>query len=398
MKLNCTIEIINRNVSDKNKTKKTKSVLAISKYPNTDVLCLYLFNPMNKHGKKYDIRQNITQIFTKFVNEGKSTIRFIKPPDDILIQAEPLELKHFLSTIKLSLTNGTAPIKEIVSNMGVTVKKKEIAPTTKLVITKRSDYPIHGFPRTVTCLRINDLKRMSFDKGILNLQRLHTLDLSNNLISTLPEAFNQLPNLTVLNLSNNQFGSCRDWRWIGKKVGKTLMELDLSSNHLRFCPININFFEKLVNLNISSNKISVLPNSICSMRSLRILNLSHNLLKYLPIGLYFIYFDSLDVSDNCYVQNEELSPDSQTLTLLDLSASCVLYNRLKYPEEMIPYTLQQYLLKAMYCYCGKVVFSKRYRRIISFYKRYIRAKSIVNDSRLPTIEGVFCSQKCYLTQ
>lgn len=394
VKLTCSVEVKNRHGADI-KRRAIKSVLALGKQPNSEDLYIMLFNSNNKNGTKYMLKENLEQVFTKFVSEGKSTLRFKEPPHDIFVQGDPIQLKCFLKTLRLALQK-KVPLKELgLSSLGVTVTKKCI-PQTKLVITRRSDYPIHGFPRTLEILKINDIARCSLDKGILYLQRLRTLDLSNNIINDIPPDFNLLPNLCELNLSKNEFGKCRDWRWIGNNLAKSLKTLNLSQNNMEFVPINMNNFKALITLDLSQNKLTSIPHNLASMNNLKNLNVSSNLLRYLPSSLYVLRFDWIDVSDNQFVLSDKVNQDfPKNVTLFELAASRTIQYRLPVMPGMLPVSIIQFLQKSMICVCGRATFSKRFRYLSTLYKKFIKSNTILKSGIFPSIEVILCSLKCH---
>lgn len=74
------------------------------------------------------------------------------------------------------------------------------------------------------------------DSRILRLRNLHTLNIENNSLTTLPEQLGaSLPNLAELHLRNNFLGHGRDWKWIvNKNFQKQLRLLDLRANEVNF--------------------------------------------------------------------------------------------------------------------------------------------------------------------
>lgn len=128
---------------------------------------------------------------------------------------------------------------------------------TKVVITKKSDYPVlEGFPRTTEILHLAKLERKSFDRQILRLQSLRILDLSENQLSSLPNELGTLPNLTELYLASNRlkFHFSKSSWMDGTSIRKNLKLLDISSNQVSyrflqfFSTKNPAFFVSLIDL------------------------------------------------------------------------------------------------------------------------------------------------------
>ena len=101
------------------------------------------------------VKGNISKVFSKFLNEGKTTISFVVPPHDLMIKADDIiQLKSFLGSIRMvlqgkQLSRGAGGLSTLDSNV------KTCRPKTKLVVTSKSDYPVlEGFPRTLHQLHV----------------------------------------------------------------------------------------------------------------------------------------------------------------------------------------------------------------------------------------------------
>lgn len=178
----------------------------------------------------FQINCNIDKIFTKFINEGKATIRLIDPPHDLIIQSDTLQLKSFIHTLKLGISKKVDPSILPISNL--TPKSLGSIPKTKVVVNKSSEYPtLEGFPRTTKELHLAGLNRISFDKQILKLQSLRILNLSNNQISSLPKELGSFQHLQELNLSQNLLNIAVNWIWLDQiTIQCNLKLLDISNN------------------------------------------------------------------------------------------------------------------------------------------------------------------------
>ncbi|XP_025107353.1 leucine-rich repeat serine/threonine-protein kinase 2-like isoform X2 [Pomacea canaliculata] len=136
------------------------------------------------------------------------------------------------------------------------------------------------------------------------LTKLRELNLSSNMLHTLPEAFFKLlPELTELNLANNQLTcfpqdivhlcnlvnldvSCNKilaLDFTEMNVGLKLQKLNLMSNKLNDFPANIHCaFPHLTHLILASNVIEMLPDTPLQLEELRLLDLSHNRISCIP--------------------------------------------------------------------------------------------------------------------
>jgi LRR-repeat protein 1 len=100
------------------------------------------------------VKNNIERVFTRFVDDGKTTIRFKHPPHDIRIRCDSLQLKLFLRALKLVLGEKVPSKTLILSNITHKFKVPPI-PKTKIVILSKAEYPVlNGFPKTVEILKV----------------------------------------------------------------------------------------------------------------------------------------------------------------------------------------------------------------------------------------------------
>lgn len=104
----------------------------------------------------FQIKDNVEKIFSQFVNEGKSTIRFKEPPHDLMIIANNIQLKNFLLFLKKVCTNEVKNVPEISK---ITIPQVKTASTNKMEIKTKSEYPIlKGFPTNLQVLIVRFLK------------------------------------------------------------------------------------------------------------------------------------------------------------------------------------------------------------------------------------------------
>lgn len=406
MKLLCDISVGNR-LATNVKRKHAKSTLALCKEPKSKNFYIILFAGQSKNSTKYNVKDNINQIFAKYLHEGKATIQFKEPPHDLYIQAESINLKGFLHLLKRVLEQKVSEKELSFSSMSVTPISKKNIPPTKLVIKNRSEYPLKGFPRSLEALHITDIEKCSVDRSILNLTKLKVLNLSNNCIDCLPQELSQFECLAELNISNNQLGKCspKQWAWIGGKLSKTLKLLNLSGNGLKFLPEQLVKLHTLAYLHIDKNKLQVLPSGIGNLKQLQILTASDNMLAALPGSVRSWRLQRLDVSNNAFLPDQEevrrpiALPKTPVCSLKELAARNFLLTKVPYDKEALPMTLVDYLDYAKYCVCGKACF-------VSFikYSQTLQLSSIARNLNLSSprlqvvpIDCYFCSLKCFLS-
>lgn len=242
--------------------KHVKSTLALCKHPKSGEYSIILFTNKNQNGTKYSIKNNIKQLLTKFANDGKCTVQFKIPEHDLYINSDPIPLKAFIHLFKRVIENKVSDKELTTSSLSVTAVKPKDMPVVSLTISKRSDYPSKGFPKTLEQLYINKIDRCTIDKGIFNLTRLKILDLSYNLIEKIPCELNTLPNLGELYLSHNLIGKGKSWDWIGGNLTNTLHTLDLSYNEIEFIPREIIRLPQLRSLNFNYNLLQTVTPGI----------------------------------------------------------------------------------------------------------------------------------------
>lgn len=158
MKLVCEISVYNR-LAPHVKPRSQQSTLALGYHPPgaaKDAANLFLihFTATNKVGTRYKLHRNIEKIFTKFVQDGKTTVSLKQPPHDLQIRCEPIQLKAFLQTLKSALEGKLDPSKPNLSTLAVTGVPKEAMPVKSMTITNPSNYPVRGLPKTILALSV----------------------------------------------------------------------------------------------------------------------------------------------------------------------------------------------------------------------------------------------------
>ncbi|OXA37186.1 Leucine-rich repeat serine/threonine-protein kinase 1 [Folsomia candida] len=144
-------------------------------------------------------------------------------------------------------------------------------------------------------IRINPRLRLCPRNQNLGLQAITRLDLSSNVLKSLPRIVWCLCSLKHLNLSHNKIESID--LTSGTIVSPSLEEILLNENELEVLPEELfTHFPVLNSLNVSNNNLQTIPSTVWSAPKLQDLNLSLNLLTDLPAlssGMEFSVFDSL---------------------------------------------------------------------------------------------------------
>ncbi|XP_031620701.1 leucine-rich repeat protein 1 [Contarinia nasturtii] len=410
MKLICEISVHNR-MAPHVKPRSQQSTLALGYHPpsakkDADNLFLIHFTATNKVGTRYKLKRNIEKVFTKFVQDGKSTFSLKQPPHDLQIRCDPISLKAFLQTFKNALEGKLDPAKPGLSTLAVTGVPKKAVPVKSMTILSPSDYPLKGLPKTLTTLIINGIRKCSLDSSILSLNNLQILNMSNNHIEHLPKKLGDLP-LVQMDLSNNRLGKSvfSDWDWIDKqRIKSSLQNLNLSGNELRVFPYKLVKLRKLMVLTLKNNCLQHVPFSIRRLKSLRTLNLADNQFKSLPDVFSRISLDTLDVSG----EEMFLSPFAisiaphdpmavicrQPPTLWQLATKIVMTKKIKYGPCDLPATVIDSLEEFPLCGCGLLCppINIHFQACIV----NVRTTSLVQSHHMTSIPGdsVYCSDYC----
>lgn len=143
-----------------------------------------------------------------------------------------------------------------------------------------------------------------FPEEIFDLaETLEILDLSNNLLSSLPDDIHRLTNLKIAFFSNNRFTSvpsfkgCQHLYMAGFKnnqieqfdediLPETISWLILTDNRLKSLPRSIGKLTKLQKFPLAGNRLETLPDEMAMCRNLELLRLSANNLQIIPEWLW----------------------------------------------------------------------------------------------------------------
>ncbi len=145
----------------------------------------------------------------------------------------------------------------------------------------------------------------AFPMEILDMAAsLEVLDLSDNCLSSLPEAFGQLKRLKILFLNSNRFkefpailANCPALSMISFKhnqmevigahaLSPTVRWLILTGNRLTTLPAAIGQLGQLQKLMLAGNQLQSLPDEMATCQSLELIRLSANQLQSLPAWLF----------------------------------------------------------------------------------------------------------------
>ena len=145
----------------------------------------------------------------------------------------------------------------------------------------------------LTCLpeeihHLTNLKKLLLSSNSLDripiMVSLKKINLSDNIISSIPSDINKLERLKFLNLSDNLLQDIPEELYQLTK----LIKLNLSSNNLTSISDGVSNLTRLNYLYLNDNHLSGVCDSITRLTNLHQLDLSRNLLSNLPLGLQYI--------------------------------------------------------------------------------------------------------------
>ncbi|KAL4902848.1 hypothetical protein BDW74DRAFT_180548 [Aspergillus multicolor] len=178
---------------------------------------------------------------------------------------------------------------------------------------------------------------------------LETLDLHGNLLERLPIGFRRLERLHTLNLSNNKL--TMDDIDVVLEI-KSLRDLKLAKNQLAGSGSFLEGIDRLANLEVldlHDNSITTLPGTIANLKSLRVLDVGQNQLASLPFealctlplreiiasknrlqgALFPASVDRMDSLQTLDVVGNELSSLAESLMLPALQTLAISMNRIR---------------------------------------------------------------------
>ncbi|OWF38646.1 leucine-rich repeat protein 1-like [Mizuhopecten yessoensis] len=364
MRLTCSVEVLNRmlpTMNMKNKSKAAHTQLSIGKKPGSvdGTLFLMMCTAKDRNGAKFVINDNIEQIFARFVSEGKATIRVREPPQDISIsKADSLQLKNFLSVLRLG-AQGKSLDNVTLSCLAPASGKNVEKPKTRLVINSRKEYPLTtNFPSRLEFLHVSQCRLKKVDSRMLKLHCLVELNLSDNVLESLPEDFSNVPNLRSLTLVQNNLNNISPKFFLQSTLQNNLRFLDLGQNQFEVLPLQICELQGLVTLKIDNNQLKYLPPTIGRLKCMKFLSATGNKIETLPASMTQLQLETIDLYGNPFQQDvhNDLPDRFPDITLMECCARSIRKHRVRYTEEDLHTHLCRYLDSARVCWCGEFCF------------------------------------------
>ncbi|XP_045133468.1 leucine-rich repeat protein 1-like [Portunus trituberculatus] len=408
MRISCEVLVSNRRLPSlgmaNSRRRSCQASLGIGRSAggagDASALFVLLCTAQNKHGTRYKVAGNIEAVFTKFLSEGKFTIRFKEPEEDVCVKADPVLAKGFLQTLKAGLTSRSVD-KLPLSSLGPAKASHLERPKTRLVVTKRSDYPLTApFPYSLEELKINKVKLQRIENRILKLPRLHTLDMAANQLPAVPPDLGKMAALAHLDLRENQLSFIPAQVFAGS-LRKTLISLDLAQNLLQYIPHTISSLENLSTLRLDANHLIKLPLSLGKLTNLRCLSVSGNKLVELPASVRRLRLSMLEVCENPFTTPLGIVRDRLTSggapRLREVAARSCVKRGLKPTASDIPATLVEYLESYLHCICGRPCFESHILACIPLNLERLSTSIVVKQVIRSTVPAMatLCSLRCW---
>ncbi|NXK41817.1 LLR1 protein, partial [Piprites chloris] len=356
----------------------------------------------DRAGARYKVQRNVERLFTRFVEQGKATVRLREPAVDLrLSKANASDLKAFLSALRLAHQGTDAaalPLSTLVPAKNSEVEK----PKTKMLITSRRDYPLtKSFPCSLEHLQTSYCKLARVDTRVLCLRKLRKLDLSHNHIGQLPAALGDLPCLQELDLRDNHLESFSAALCRCPGLQRSLQCLDLSQNRLRALPLEFCELRALLSLRLDDNELLRLPCRVGRLGRLRVLSAARNKLPFLPSDFRRLSLENLDLFGNPFEQPNPLVPNIQLkipLTLSECAARAIINHRIPYGCHLLPSHLCEDLGVAKTCQCGSACLSSFIQITVTMNLHHVAHTVVLVDNMGGTDAPIlcyFCSLHCY---
>ncbi|RDD39341.1 Leucine-rich repeat protein 1 [Trichoplax sp. H2] len=281
MKVVADVEVVSRDVALRGisyKSRSSRSVLTIGNKTK----------PLSIHIKQDQCKEKGDLLLLVCTRSNPSGRQY---------KANPVELKKFLCAIRLCHQDRDTDKLEL--SLLRPAKTQELEkPQTSMAILSSQEYPVkRPFPSSLEKLIINDCGLKKLEDRIIRLECLKVLDLRNNCLKSLPDAFEAFQNLAELILANNYLTQVP--KSLGcDKLAKSLKLLDLTCNGFTVFPMLICNLTSLSTLKIAQNRMTKFPSGISKLANLKQLLASDNQLAVLPHGFTKLSLSHIDLSDN----------------------------------------------------------------------------------------------------
>lgn len=142
----------------------------------------------------------------------------------------------------------------------------------------------------------------SFEKIKNESNKVLSIDMANQGLSSLPTFFTNLKKIQSINLLGNQF---QEFPQVLTKL-ETLDEISLSTNQLKNLPPEIKNLKNLKVLILNNNQLKELPKEMGKLTEIKYLELGNNYLNKLPTEMkYLIKLEEMHLERNKFSEQEK---------------------------------------------------------------------------------------------
>ena len=186
--------------------------------------------------------------------------------------------------------------KELLLGTDLDMRRKQVD-WSKLKLKILDSSWMYSIAPWVVSLKLVNNHLRKLPREMFSASQLRRLDLSQNLLESVPADLFALPNLEYLSLGHNRLKDILETRnWT-----QSLLSLDLSENLLTTLPQGIQY-SCIEILNLSKNQFTLVPKCLCRIRTLTSLDLS-----YMPISSLPKEMENLDHLVNLNVSNANIN-------------------------------------------------------------------------------------------
>lgn len=187
------------------------------------------------------------------------------------------------------------------SNINMFKKLKKLDLSKNFILRFEKDF-IFDKNLVIEDLNLSDNLIESLPDNMENLKKIKSLNLADNRINSVDVSLFRYQSIEKLNLSINEIkeiketisgfsGAVQKFTSIisGMAPGK-LKELDLSYNKLESIPYSFSYFISLEKLNLEGNFCKSVPSAVFYLKNLQSLNMAYNRINQIPTGLGQLLF------------------------------------------------------------------------------------------------------------
>ncbi|RCN43989.1 leucine Rich repeat-containing domain protein [Ancylostoma caninum] len=272
MRLECEVVILRDSdhclgISARRSTKTSKAIVTLGKnhIKGGFRYLLHVATKAAPRGPQIEIAPgNIKNVHRERVSAGRMSLVFVDPPVTLIVMKSiPAHLQRFLEKLLAILKGDDVSLKSLDK-----VKQSDFKAAIKSMKVTSDNLRGITYPPSLETLEVTSLALRSIDSRWFSLPLLTSLDLSCNRLGQADnflkiKLISKLTNLRVLSLERNEINALPPFFF--DLLPSSLLALNLSQNLLVSLPDSIVKAKSLQNLNLSHNLLTSLPRDISDM-------------------------------------------------------------------------------------------------------------------------------------